>query len=158
MGCAPSIHVSQSGVFYCRDEIREGSSPRPRASSPSEIVGHIRTSSDSGSHISTSSSSRNRGSNKKAQNSHRGSSIEAETQTYDPRSMESPKVKRLLFSRLRLWPTCLRLKGVQWTFSAKFVSCDLRNKLIFFCPTIFYRMREKKFYLDPWSYFKRRCR
>jgi len=97
MGCAPSIHVSQSGVFYCRDEIREGSSPRPRASSPSEIVGHIRTSSDSGSHISTSSSSRNRGSNKKGQNSHRGSSIEAETQTYDPRSMENPKVKGCYF-------------------------------------------------------------
>lgn len=95
MGCAPSIHVSQSGVFYCRDEIREGSSPRPRASSPSEIVGHIRSSSDSGSHISTSSSSRNRGNNKKGQNSHRGSSIEAETQTYDPRSsMEHPKNER----------------------------------------------------------------
>ena len=93
MGCAPSIHVSQSGVFYCRDEIREGSSPRPRPSSPSEIVGHIRTSSDFGSHISSSSSSRNRGSNKKGSSSHRGSSIEAETQTHDPGSMESPKVK-----------------------------------------------------------------
>ncbi|XP_068726205.1 high affinity cAMP-specific and IBMX-insensitive 3',5'-cyclic phosphodiesterase 8B-like isoform X2 [Montipora capricornis] len=91
MGCAPSIHVSQSGVFYCRDEIREGSSPRPRPSSPSEIVGHIRTSSDSGSHISSSSSSRNRGINKKGQNSHRGSSIEAETQTYDTRTMETSK-------------------------------------------------------------------
>ena len=93
MGCAPSIHVSQSGVFYCRDEIREGSSPRPRPSSPSEIVGHIRTSSDSGSHISSSSSSRNRGIIKKGQNSHRGSSIEAETQTYETRTMDTSKVE-----------------------------------------------------------------
>ncbi|XP_078379643.1 high affinity cAMP-specific and IBMX-insensitive 3',5'-cyclic phosphodiesterase 8A-like isoform X2 [Oculina patagonica] len=111
MGCAPSIHVSQSGVFYCRDEIREGSSPRPRASSPSEIVGHIRTSSDSGSHISTSSSSRNRGSNKKAQNSHRGSSIEAETQTYDPRSMENPKNERkeILLGPMKLYQAQMQI-------------------------------------------------
>ena len=121
MGCAPSIHVSQSGVFYCRDEIHEGSSPRPRPSSPSEIVGHIRTSSDSGSHISTSSSSRNRGINKKGQNSHRGSSIEAETQTYDPKTMETSKVKSVLFSRLpSVSDLCSLLKAALWTFSAIF--------------------------------------
>jgi len=104
MGCAPSIHVSQSGVFYCRDDIREGSSPRPRPSSPSEIVGHIRTSSDSGSHISSSSSSRNRGINKKGQNSHRGSSIEAETQTYDPSTMDD-EVKDCYFPVWAQWST-----------------------------------------------------
>ena len=104
MGCAPSIHVSQSGVFYCRDDIREGSSPRPRPSSPSEIVGHIRTSSDSGSHISSSSSSRNRGIIKKGQNSHRGSSIEAETQTYDPSTMDD-EVKDCYFSVWAQWST-----------------------------------------------------
>ena len=123
MGCAPSIHVSQSGVFYCRDEIREGSSPRPRPSSPSEIVGHIHTSSDSGSHISTSSSSRNRGIIKKGQNSHRGSSIEAETQTYDTRTMDTSKVKSVCVR----WPTlCLAIKSY---------SVDIFAEVCFFVPS-----------------------
>ena len=38
MGCAPSIHVSQSGIVYCREEIREPSSVR--ASSLSEVINH----------------------------------------------------------------------------------------------------------------------
>ncbi|XP_044179866.1 high affinity cAMP-specific and IBMX-insensitive 3',5'-cyclic phosphodiesterase 8A-like isoform X2 [Acropora millepora] len=111
MGCAPSIHVSQSGVFYCRDEIREGSSPRPRPSSPSEIVGHIRTSSDSGSHISSSSSSRNRGIIKKGQNSHRGSSIEAETQTYETRTMDTSKGERkeVLLGPMKLYQSPMQI-------------------------------------------------
>ncbi|XP_032227303.1 high affinity cAMP-specific and IBMX-insensitive 3',5'-cyclic phosphodiesterase 8A isoform X2 [Nematostella vectensis] len=94
MGCAPSIHVSQSGIVI-REEIREGSSPRPRASSPSEIgVGHLRSSSDSGSHISTSSSSRYRGSYKRSHYSARGSSIEAETQTQDQGIMDAFKTEK----------------------------------------------------------------
>lgn len=110
MGCAPSIHVSQSGVFYCRDDIREGSSPRPRPSSPSEIVGHIRTSSDSGSHISSSSSSRNRGIIKKGQNSHRGSSIEAETQTYDPSTMDDENErKEVLLGPMKLYQAQMQI-------------------------------------------------
>ena len=40
MGCAPSIHVSQSGIVYCREEIREPSSGA-RASSLSEVINHI---------------------------------------------------------------------------------------------------------------------
>lgn len=94
MGCAPSIHVSQSGVFYCREgDIREGSSPRPRESSASEIVGHIRSSSDSGSHLSSTSSSRVRAGNiKKGYSSQRGSSIDVETQTQYLK-MERSKVR-----------------------------------------------------------------
>lgn len=94
MGCAPSIHVSQSGIVI-REEIRESSSPRPIVSSPSEIVGHIRSSSDSGSHISTSSSSRYRGSYKRSYYSARGSSIEAETQTQDLSMTENIKVEKV---------------------------------------------------------------
>ncbi|XP_031572577.1 high affinity cAMP-specific and IBMX-insensitive 3',5'-cyclic phosphodiesterase 8A-like isoform X2 [Actinia tenebrosa] len=93
MGCAPSIHVSQSGIVI-REEIRESSSPRPIVSSPSEIVGHIRSSSDSGSHISTSSSSRYRGSYKRSYYSARGSSIEAETQTQDLSMTENIKSEK----------------------------------------------------------------
>ncbi len=40
MGCAPSIHVSQSGIVYCREEVREPSSGA-RASSLSEVINHI---------------------------------------------------------------------------------------------------------------------
>ena len=103
MGCAPSIHVSQSGIVICpgqEDITGEGSSPRPRASSPSEIVGRIqRSSSDSGSRNSTSSSSRFRvNSYKKPQYSGRASSIEAETQTHDLGSMDDkPKVTENLW-------------------------------------------------------------
>ena len=101
MGCAPSIHVSQSGIVI-REEIRESSSPRPIVSSPSEIVGHIRSSSDSGSHISTSSSSRYRGSYKRSYYSTRGSSIEAETQTQDLSMTENIKVQKKIATVL-LW-------------------------------------------------------
>ncbi|XP_020904916.1 high affinity cAMP-specific and IBMX-insensitive 3',5'-cyclic phosphodiesterase 8A isoform X2 [Exaiptasia diaphana] len=87
MGCAPSIHFSQQGIVF-RDS-SSPTAPRPIVSSPSEIVGHIRSSSDSGSHISTSSSSRYRGTGKykRSYYSGRGSSIEAETQTQDLSNM-----------------------------------------------------------------------
>lgn len=95
MGCAPSIHFSQQGIVF-RDS-SSPTAPRPIVSSPSEIVGHIRSSSDSGSHISTSSSSRYRGTGrvKRIYHSGRGSSIEAETQTQDLSNMsENPKVEK----------------------------------------------------------------
>lgn len=95
MGCAPSIHFSQQGIVF-RDSSSPSAPARPIVSSPSEIVGHIRTSSDSGSHISSSSSSRYRGTAryKRGYYSTRGSSIEAETQTQDLTNMSEKVEKR----------------------------------------------------------------
>lgn len=51
MGCAPSIHVSQSGIVYCREDIGDRSSGA-RASSLSEVINHIHSEQTSG--LSTS--------------------------------------------------------------------------------------------------------
>lgn len=134
MGCAPSIHVSQSGVFYCREgEIREGSSPRPRASSASEIVGHIRSSSDSGSHLSSTSSSRNRAGNfKKGHSSQRGSSVEGEPSLYQ-KNMDRPKVGDF-YDMFAVWLLLSHLPRIFMCVSFRSYSGINRGVfLIFFC-------------------------
>lgn len=91
MGCAPSIHVSQSGIVYCREEIRESSS-RARASSLSEVVSHIH-SSEPGTLTSTVRITRGRflGSDKRR-------SVETESQSFDLRTMEETSQVRTSIS------------------------------------------------------------
>ena len=82
MGCAPSIHVSQSGIVYCREEIREPSSGA-RASSLSEVINHIH--SESGTTALTSTVRITRG---RFPSIDKRKSVETDTQSFDLRKME----------------------------------------------------------------------
>ncbi|CAB4018566.1 Hypothetical predicted protein, partial [Paramuricea clavata] len=82
MGCAPSIHVSQSGIVYCREEIREPSSGA-RASSLSEVINHIH--SEPGATALTSTVRITRG---RFPSLDKRKSVETDTQSFDLRKME----------------------------------------------------------------------
>ncbi len=82
MGCAPSIHVSQSGIVYCREEIREPSSGA-RASSLSEVINHIH--SEPGTTALTSTVRITRG---RFPSIDKRKSVETDTQSFNLRKME----------------------------------------------------------------------
>lgn len=83
MGCAPSIHVSQSGIVYCREDIRESSSGA-RASSVSEVVSHIH-SAEQGTLTSTVRITRGC-----FLSSDKPRSVDTDSQNFDLRRMEEP--------------------------------------------------------------------
>lgn len=84
MGCAPSIHVSQSGIVYCREEIRESSSgARASSSLTSEVINHIHTEP-----VTTAVTSTVRITRGRFPSIDKRKSVETDTQSFDFRKME----------------------------------------------------------------------
>lgn len=108
MGCAPSIHVSQSGIVYCREDIRDSSSGA-RASSLSEVVSHIH--SEPGSTL-TSTVRITRG---RFLSSEKRRSVETDTQSFDLRMMEETSQegrKEFTFGPMKLFQNAMSVRLV----------------------------------------------
>ena len=116
MGCAPSIHVSQSGIVYCREEIREPSSGA-RASSLSEVINHIH--SEPGATALTSTVRITRG---RFPSLDKRKSVETDTQSFDLRKMEEISQVRMKFilRRSLTWKVLLLVPASASYFSRIF--------------------------------------
>jgi hypothetical protein len=116
MGCAPSIHVSQSGIVYCREEIREPSSGA-RASSLSEVINHIH--SEPGATALTSTVRITRG---RFPSLDKRKSVETDTQSFDLRKMEEISQVRIKFilRRSLTWKVLLLVPATASYFSRIF--------------------------------------